>query len=384
MTRIVCPRLLLIATWASMTAWLVACSSPVPPEADVSSPAVVAPAPPPATALPLIKRPLLSPPPPSESSYQNNPQAQALSAELAERYQLDVAWVSSVLAHARFTPPVAKLIMPAASPGAKNWRVYRSRFVEPMRLRKGLVFWQQQQALLQKAAKEYGVPAEIIASIIGVETIYGEQTGQYRVLDALSTLSLNFPVGRKDRSAFFKTQLGEFLRLCAEQQQDPTLVLGSYAGAMGWPQFMPSSVRSFAIDYDQDGHIDLHNSVPDVVGSVARFLAKHGWQTGMPTHFSVQPPSSEADLAFLLGPDILPSFKPEEMQQHGALLDAAAQNHAGLLALVKLENGGDAPSYVAGTENFYVITRYNNSSYYALAVIELAQSILAGRVIPSQ
>lgn len=384
MTAIFRPRLLHIATWAGMAMWLCGCSSPVPPETETKAPVITASAPDTSPVLPLLKRPLLPPPLPSELSYQDNPQAQALSAELAARFQLEEAWVSSVLAHAKFTPSVARLIMPAASPGAKNWQVYRSRFVEPIRLRKGLAFWQQHQPMLQKAAKEYGVPAEIIASIIGVETIYGEQTGQYRVLDALSTLSLNFPAGRKDRSAFFKTQLGEFLRLCAEQAQDPTQVLGSYAGAMGWPQFMPSSVRSYAVDYDRDGHIDLHNSVADVVGSVAHFLAQHGWQPGMPTHFSVQPPADNADLAFLLGPDILPSFKTEEMQQHGALLDAAAQKHTGLLALVRLENGGSTPSYIAGTENFYVITRYNNSSYYALAVIELAQSILAGQVISLQ
>lgn len=377
------PRLLLIATWAGTTVWLGACTSPTPPETELPGKPITATAPVATPSLPLIKRPVLDIPPPAPLGYQNNPQAQTLSLALATRFQLDPEWVNSVMAHAKYSPSVAKLIMPAASPGAKNWRVYRSRFVEPIRLRKGLLFWQQHQVLLQKAAKEFGVPAEIIASIIGVETIYGQQTGQFRVLDALSTLSLDFPAGRKDRSTFFQTQLGEFLRLCAEQQQDPTQVLGSYAGAIGWPQFMPSSIRSHAIDFDQDGRIDLHNSVADVVGSVARFLARHGWQTGMPTHFSARPPPDATSLAYLLGPDILPSFKPSEMQQYGMQLDGPSQQYTGLLALIRLENGGDTPSYVVGTENFYAITRYNNSSYYALAVIELAQSIEAGQITPT-
>jgi membrane-bound lytic murein transglycosylase B len=147
---------------------------------------------------------------------------------------------------------------------------------------------------------------------------------------------------------------------------------------MGWPQFMPSSIRHYAIDFDGDGHINLHQSVPDVIGSVANFLTKHGWQAGVPTHFRVQVPADPPSLAHLLAPDILPSFKPAEMQAYGAALDTPGQRHTGLLALVKLENAENSPSYVAGTENFYAITQYNHSSYYALAVIELAEAISGG------
>jgi membrane-bound lytic murein transglycosylase B len=309
------------------------------------------------------------------SNYGSHPQLKALASQLAQTYLLDEQWVLSALSQARFNANVAKLIMPAANPGAKNWAVYRSRFVEPIRIRKGMVFWNTYQNTLQKAAQQYGVPANIIAGIIGVETIYGQQTGQFRVLDALSTLTLDFPVGRKDRSVFFRTQLGEFLRLCAEQKWDPREVRGSYAGAMGWPQFMPSSIRQYAVDFDGDGHIDLTKSVPDVIGSVANFLAKHGWQPGQATHFNVQAPTDLDSLAYLLGPDIVPTFKPLEMTKRGAVLDKSGQEHPSLLALVKLENAGAAPTYIAGTDNFYVITRYNNSSYYALSVIDLAKAI---------
>jgi len=310
-----------------------------------------------------------------EGSYFAHPKMRSLAAQLAQSYALDEDWVVSVLSEARFNATVAKLIMPAANPNAKNWAVYRSRFVEPIRIRKGRAFWSSYQDILQKAASQYGVPAEIIAGIIGVETIYGQQTGQFRVLDVLSTLTLDFPVGRKDRTVFFRTQLGEFLRLCAEQQWDPREVFGSYAGAMGLPQFMPSSIRQFAVDFDGDGQINLNKSVPDVIGSVANFLSKHGWQPNMPTHFNVEVPADAASLAFLLGPDIVPTFTVIDMKAKGAELDASGESFKGLLALVKLENAENQATYIAGTDNFFAITRYNNSSYYALAVIDLAKSI---------
>ncbi|HET6788317.1 MAG TPA: lytic murein transglycosylase B, partial [Aquabacterium sp.] len=289
--------------------------------------------------------------------------------------QLDEQWVSSVLAQAQVNDAVAKLIMPAASPAAKNWALYRSRFVEPLRIRAGVNFWRTHEATLRRAQETYGVPMEIIAGVIGVETIYGRNTGNFRVLDALSTLSLDFPKGRSDRSAFFQEELGQFLRLCAEQRDDPTTVLGSYAGAIGLPQFMPSSIRRLAVDFDGDGHIDLRNSPADAIGSVAHYLARSGWRKDLPTHYAVIPPKDESALGTLLAPDILPTFTAPQMQQYGALLDAPGQSHEGKLALVLLYNADAAPTYVAGTDNFYAITRYNQSSYYALAVIELGQAV---------
>jgi membrane-bound lytic murein transglycosylase B len=280
-----------------------------------------------------------------------------------------------VLAQAQASDTVAKLIMPAASPGAKNWGLYRSRFVEPIRIKAGVAFWRANEPTLRRAQNEYGVPMEIIAGILGVETIYGRQTGNFRLIDALGTLSLDFPKGRSDRSAFFQDELGEFLRMCAEQGLDPTSVQGSFAGAMGLPQFLPSSVRRFAVDYDSDGQIDLRNSQADAIGSVAKYLSLNGWQRGIPTHFSVIPPKDETAKAKLLAPDILPSFTVAQLQQDGAMLDITGQNHSGLLALVQLFNGGQEPSYLAGTANFYAITRYNQSSYYALAVIELGKAV---------
>ena len=305
------------------------------------------------------------------------------AAEVAESQQLDRAWVEAALAQARYQPTVARLIMPPAVGTAKNWSAYRSRFVEQQRIRAGLEFWRANVAWLDAAEAQHGVPPEIIVGIIGVETFYGRMTGGFRVLDALATLSFDFPTGRKDRSAFFRDELAQFLALAQREGLAPTSLMGSYAGAMGLGQFMPSSIRKYAVDFNRDGRIDMaagaNNSAADVIGSVANYLASFGWQAGMPTHFGVQPPVDTSARAALLLPDILPSFSAEQLAAHGALLTEKGRVHSGLLALVELQNGDAAPSFVAGTQNFYVVTRYNWSSYYALAVIELGQAIKVRR-----
>lgn len=310
-------------------------------------------------------------------SYGSDSRLRALSAELSSKHDIDAAWTESVLKHARFNAKVTQLIMPKASSGFKNWQLYRSRFIEPIRIRSGVKFWHEHLDTIEKASQQYGVPASIIVSIIGVETIYGRNQGSFSALDVFSTLSLDFPKGRSDRSEFFQDELGEFLRMCAEQELDPREVQSSYAGALGLPQFMPSSIRRFAVDFDKDGHINLKTSPADAIGSVGNYLQQHGWQKGMPTRYQVTPPVESEPLNQLLGPDITPSFKPAEMLAMGAVLDSNGATHSGLLALVKLENGTGEPSYVAGTDNFYVITRYNQSSYYAMAVIELAEALKA-------
>jgi membrane-bound lytic murein transglycosylase B len=219
------------------------------------------------------------------------------------------------------------------------------------------------------------VPPEIVVAIIGVETFYGRVTGNFRLLDALATLAFDFPPGRKDRSEFFRSELEEFFVMCAREGVNPASLKGSYAGAMGLPQFMPSSVNRLAVDMDGNGHVDLLHSAADAVGSVAHYLASFGWQRGLATHFDVTPPADEAQRSVLLGPDIVPSFSAAQFTEHGAVLGSDGLAHTGLLALVELQNGDLPPSHVAGTANFYVITRYNWSSYYAMAVIELASAL---------
>jgi membrane-bound lytic murein transglycosylase B len=303
----------------------------------------------------------------------------AAARSIAVEHALEPGWVEATLAQARFVPDVAQLIMPAATPAARNWGAYRARFVETRRIEAGARWWRDNDSWLGLAEERFGVPAGIVVGIVGVETYYGRISGSFRVLDALATLSFDFPSGRSDRSGFFRSELGQFLKLASREGWDATAVLGSYAGAMGLPQFMPSSVMNYAIDFDEDGRIDLATSSADVIGSVARFLREHGWRRGLPTHYAVEPPDDITERALLLVPDIVPSFSSAQMVERGARLDEAALQHEGSLALIELHNAEASPSYVAGTQNFYALTRYNASSYYALAVVELGRAVASMR-----
>jgi membrane-bound lytic murein transglycosylase B len=311
------------------------------------------------------------------SGYELRPQVQAFAAEVAAGRGLDAAWVLQQLARARLQPAAQKLMMPAPPGQPKNWAAYRDRFVEPGRILAGVAFWRANAGELARAESRYGVPPEIVVGIIGVETFYGRILGSFRVLDALATLAFDFPEGRSDRSGFFRDELAEFLLLARREGVEADVVQGSFAGAMGLPQFMPSSVNRFAVDFDGDGHVDLQRSAADAIGSVAHFLAEHGWQRGMPVQFEVVPPEDLVERARLLVPDIVPSFSAAEFAAAGASLSDAGRRHDGPLALVRVDNADAAPSYVAGTENFFALTRYNRSSYYARAVIELGAAVRA-------
>jgi len=316
------------------------------------------------------------------TAYAGRPEALRFADDLAERRDLDREWVRQAIGQARFLPQVPRLVLPPPKGTAKNWQAYRARFIEPVRIRAGERFWQEHAAALERAEREYGVPAEIIIGILGVETLYGQHMGNFRVMDALATLSFDFPEAHPraaERTAFFRRELEQFLSLMHRTGTDPFTPRGSFAGAMGWPQFMPSSWVRHAVDFDGDGRVDLFASPQDAIGSVANYFIGHGWQPGMPTHFGVRLEGTPAQQDELLAPDILPTFSAASMQARGALLDEAGARHTGPLALVELQNGDNPPSYVAGTENFYAITRYNWSSYYAMAVIDLGQAVKAAR-----
>jgi membrane-bound lytic murein transglycosylase B len=334
-------------------------------------------APQPASAKPKKKAPVAAraDDAPEAVIYGRRDDVMRFGAELAARHGWDAAWVQDALAAARYQPSVAKYIMPPPTGTAKNWALYRSRFIEPMRIRAGIEFWNANVAWLRLAEERYGVPPEIIVGIVGVETIYGRQMGNYRAIDALATLSFDFPAGRRDRSAFFRDELESLFVLSRREHMSPLDLKGSYAGAIGMPQFMPSTMTRDAIDFDQNGHVDLHASSADVIGSVANFLSKVGWVRGLPSYFDVDPPIDTAARAELISPDIVPLFRPQELVDHGARLGPSALAIDGRLALVELQNGDGLPSYVAGTTNFYAITRYNWSSYYAMAVIALGEAV---------
>lgn len=322
---------------------------------------------------------LANTPTPSMSAAGFDAQAvHVLAQEIAQTHQLEPTWVAQQLGRAQHLPKVRQWVLPPAAGSAKNWTAYRNRFIEPKRLRAGRRFWQRHAAALQQAERQYGVPAELIVGVIGVETYYGQHMGQLRVLDALSTLALDFPTAHPravSRQAFFRNELGALLRLSQQQGLDPAALRGSYAGALGWPQFMPSSWLQYAVDFDGDGRVDLINSPEDAIGSVANYFKVFGWQTGLATHWSVDVSATAENLPTLLKPDIVPSFSAHELERLGARPDPLARQYPGPMALVMLENGPNDPHYVLGSQNFYVVTRYNWSSYYALAVIELGARV---------
>jgi len=312
--------------------------------------------------------------------YATRPEAMQFADDMAARRDLDPDWVRDAIGQSRYNATVVRLMQPPTKTFVKNWRVYRSRFIDPVRIEAGRRFWLENQAALERAEKEYGVPAEIIVGIIGVETIYGRDTGNFRVMDALTTLAFDFPPNHpraKERSEFFKGEIEQFLTLQNRLAANPFDARGSFAGAMGMPQFMPSSWIKYAVDFDGDGTVDLWNSKADVIGSVASYFKAFNWQPGMPTHYPVSFDKSRLDMEALMAPDILPTFSVASFTEKGAVLEGPALQHQGPLALVELLNGQDAPQYVAGTENFYAITRYNWSSYYAMAVIELGREVAA-------
>lgn len=298
--------------------------------------------------------------------------------DIAQRNDWDPQWVQNLLSQARMLPAIVQAAAPAPAGTPKNWAAYRNRFIEPKRIQAGARFWRANRETLARAEAQTGVPAAIVVAIIGVETLYGQHTGNYRVIDALSTLSFDFPTTHprsRERAAYFLSELEAYLRLTLHTQTDPLALRGSYAGAMGLPQFMPSSWSRYAVDYDGDKRIDLFHSHADVIGSVANYFQTFQWQRGMPTHYLVEFEPARLDLATLLVPDIRPTFSAQALHDKGVIVQNSAVAHTGPLALVALENGSAPTSYVAGTENFFALTRYNWSSYYTMAVIELGQAI---------
>ena len=311
-------------------------------------------------------------------AYASRGDAMLLADDIAARRDLPVDWVRAQLGEAKNLPVVTRLMTPAGKTFVKNWTVYRSRFIDPVRIRAGVQFWQANRRALERAEQQFGVPAEIIVGIIGVETIYGRNMGNFRVMDALATLALDFPQSHpraQARTDYFRGELEQVLVTAHRTGADPFALRGSYAGAMGLGQFMPTSWDKFAIDFDGDGRIDLFNSAADAIGSVANYFIGHGWKPGLPTAFTVEMRAQGENLATLLAPDINPTFTAAQMAEHNVRV-LGGDHYERPLALIELKNGNSVPTeYIAGTENFYAITRYNWSAFYALSVIELGREV---------
>lgn len=307
-------------------------------------------------------------------AFSQNPEVKAFISDMHERYGFDVSHLTQQFAAIRPNAVVLRAIRPPAVPEKqRSWQRYRERFVNSQRIAGGLSFWRRNAAILQRAQAIYGVPAEVIVAIIGVETVYGQNMGSFGVLEALASLAFDYP----PRADFFRGELEQFLLLARENGVSPLSIKGSYAGAIGIPQFMPSSQRRFAVDFDGDDRIDLRNSTADAIGSVARFLQQHGWQYGAPV---AVPAMVSGDPAPLLALGIKPSLTVNELAREGVIAAATGDLPA---ALIDLVTPGAATEYWLGFDNFYVITRYNRSSFYAMSVFQLAEALRAARDGPA-
>ncbi len=285
-----------------------------------------------------------------------------------------------LFSRARREPAILAAIVPPKDARGRSWQLYRGRFVTEARIAEGAEFWRRNAAALERAAREHGVPEEIVVAIIGVETVYGRQMGSWRVIDALSTLAFDYP----PRAEFFRGELEQYLLFAREQDLDVFSVKGSYAGAIGIPQFMPGSYRRYAVDFDGDGGADLRASPVDAIGSVANFLAKHGWRRGeqvqLPARVVRGNAGGNAGDAHraLIEIGIEPKTSLAELKQYGVetRTDLALETP---VALIELSSPGAPAEYRLGLRNFYVLTRYNRSVLYASAVYDLAQEIKAKR-----
>uniref|UniRef100_B1XVP0 Lytic murein transglycosylase B n=1 Tax=Polynucleobacter necessarius subsp. necessarius (strain STIR1) TaxID=452638 RepID=B1XVP0_POLNS len=327
-----------------------------------------------------------------------------LLGQVSQTQEIPLSTLEMGFLDAKTIPSIRKLVLPPSGTFKKNWLAYRKRFIEPVRLKAGRAFWDQNQAFLSQVEQESGVPAEIIVAIIGIETIYGRQTGSFRVKDVLSTLAFSYPEtpNKPAREQLFKDQLKELILMCWTEaggklpSKNSSHSVNSarfsaclnqnssYAGAIGLPQFMPSSIRNFTVDGDGDGQIDLKQSPKDTIASVANFMKKHGWQPGMPISFPVQV-NGIAEAKELADGEPQLKFTVQELIDKGILTKQQGDLQSGGVApqskafIVDLpypdKDGADQVQYFVGLNNFLTIVQYNRSYFYAQSVAEFAEAL---------
>lgn len=314
------------------------------------------------------------------NNFASNPAVVEFTQEMQARHGFDAEALLQDFTRISPNSIVLQAIRPPERVEQRSWQRYRPRFVNEQRISRGLKFWAQHEETLKRAQKTYGVPAEFMVAIIGVETEYGRNTGNFSVMEALATLAFNYP----RRAEYFRSELEQFLILAQENKFDRLSVKGSFAGALGIPQFMPGSQRKFAADFDGNGIVDLRNSPTDAIGSVARFFVEHGWKAGEPVAVPVRMTEDpeekialEARLQEQVKAGILPTLKLGQLAEIGITPTRQPGNATpeSLAAVVDLVSPNTATEYWLGFNNFYVITRYNRSSFYAMSVLQLAEAL---------
>jgi len=311
-----------------------------------------------------------------ETSFAGRPEVEAFIRELVARHAFDEGELRTVFARARREDGVltAARTQPAAL--SRSWDEYRAIFVNERLVRTGLAFWREHRGQLERARRNYGVPEEIIIAILGVETSYGRNTGRWRVIDALATLAFDYP----PRAPYFRGELENYLVFAREMEVDVFAVKGSYAGAIGIPQFMPTSYLRYAVDFDGDGVSDLSGNAADAIGSVGNFLKHHGWRRGEPVQRGARV-NGDSHGAYADG-DPLPRHTLEELTQAGIEPRGAPLPAGTRAVLLELRSPERPAEYRLGLQNFYVLTRYNRSVFYAMAVSDLAETLRAARAKP--
>ncbi len=295
----------------------------------------------------------------------DRPEIRQFIDEMVTEHEFDADSLDDIFRKAKVSKSIIKAISRPAE--AKPWYKYRPIFVTDNRIKLGVKFLQENEQTLLRAQEIYGVPVEIMVAIIGVETRYGKNSGKYKVINSLSTLAFNYP----KRGPFFRSELKHFLLLAREQHLDPLTVNGSYAGAMGIPQFISSSYRNFAVDFDEDDKIDIWDNPADAIGSVGNYFKEHGWQIGQPIASRAEVANN--DYLAVLSKGLKPHVNTTELAEYGITSTQIPEDEVKIKFLeYELKDGHE---FWLGFDNFYVITRYNHSALYAMAVYQLSEEI---------